>query len=290
MCMTTGQAHLDSTIIYTGVAERDGKLVHVTLYGNKVKNLASGGNAMILAVPARTLDPKNFIDMTGCSSVLEDMKNASTPVARSFIKSLEPLSLGAVQVFDSGIYTCVVVGPEASIGDVALALAERVPEHKRPSLTPAYLSGIQGAYRRRFDKSSRLSDSLKEQDAHQDPFLMIACFSNREAATDLLGYWYEPTDPSSLFFPGLDDHDGEVPGAGLVDRDHALITGSNTKSQGFPVQYSDAIPPDLRRLLPTYVASYEIEGTTLNGDFTVPVVEIERATRFEARLVRPPGL
>jgi hypothetical protein len=45
-------------------------------------------------------------------------------------------------------------------------------------------------------------------------------------------WWYEPKDPSHLFMPALDAHDGLPPEPGSdVDVDHVLVVGRTTSAR-----------------------------------------------------------
>lgn len=274
MCMTAADASLSKTA--AGCFElADGR--HLTIYENTAANRnTNGGNAMLLAAPAD--GPIDFVDFSACPHVLKDMRKA-LPAPRAG----KSLSFGAddrgsddeVAVSQCGIYTCLAAPPNASAAAIRAAIAKKVPAGKRPTLTDDYIERVRAAYRPSGDFT-----------------LIIACFSNEDAIeAHPLAYAYVPTDGTRLFFPGLDDHTGNGPRQGTVQRDHLLIAGSHQKTGGAEVAYTDAIPETLRGLLPTHVAGDFINGDRPNSDWVLPV-DVARSERIQVSCKRvvPAGL
>ena len=63
MCVSAASASLSNTIVYCGLAEKNGRVVHVMGYQNRAENLAAGPNCMILHLPAvGPMSPDNMPD------------------------------------------------------------------------------------------------------------------------------------------------------------------------------------------------------------------------------------
>lgn len=279
MCMTAAQASLAQTTIYTGEhLDEDGKTVHVTLYENTAQDLSGhGGNAMLLAVPAR--GKIRFLDTSGCPDILKRFRKAF-PMPRTLSKSGSG-DRNAVDVVRCGIYTCVVAYPGSTMRDIRRAIETRVEPENRPSIGDDYIASLRKAYR------------MPGSDADTHTFV-IACFSNEEAAAaHPIAYAYEPIDAENLFFPGLDDHEGKVPThVKPVTRDHLLLACSHLKTAGLQVDLSD-VPAELRRFLPErFYCGEFVSGARRNGDWTLPVETARADWSFETDIkhVPPPGM
>ncbi len=245
MCVTSGPARLSNTIIYAGQAQRDGALVHVLGYQNRAETRA-GPNAMLLPFPSRAaMGPENVIDTTGCKNLLKDLAELGKPRTRSLgLTKGGPASARSVQVFNSGSYT-VVLSQTARLIPEALT---QVPENRRP----------------------RVNEELFEAYTQWYPLWPIAlcCWDGAVDAEPLL-WWYEPKDETTLFYPGLDSHDGGVPQLGRrVDIDHTLI---------FPVAHGRGaatkhvqMPDGVRRFIASDIESRESASVLPNGDWWLP--------------------
>ncbi len=276
MCVTLGPAELSNTIIYAGEAVRDNKRVHVLAYQNKATSQASRGNAMILPLPAKgNLGPANTIDTSKADYFLEDMADAIVQVRLQGM-SFDSLSKGApdsVQVFAVGSYTVVLAKDPREIPEAMRA----VPMNQQPRTLPVDI----------FEAYHTLYPGWP---------VAVCCWDGTLEAEPLL-WWYEPTNPNTLFAPGLDAHDGKPPKTlAIVDIDHTVIFGSTIDSlsptQGGEVLYRDTLADEIKNLLPLRVAG-KIYGKTRmrNGDFTLPLSRLSAARYGEIipNRVMPPG-
>lgn len=155
-------------------------------------------------------------------------------------------------VFNHGLYT-IAVGREVT-KEVLVEALSRVPADRRPELNWDVL----GAY----------------PQLYPDYTLAFCCFNTREIAeAGPLLYHYQPLDPSKLFLPALDAHDGRrpVPGA-PVGTDHDLLVGSTT---GQSVNYRDRLG-DLAEYLPRWVLRAAVSDWLPNGDFTVNTADLNQ--------------
>jgi hypothetical protein len=281
MCLCLRPARLSDTILYAAETIVAGKVAHVMGYQNRAENLARGPNAMILPIPASVaLGADNMIDMTSAKRVLSDYAHSLWPPEQS-----ASLSFGSsrglpakVTVFDKGNYT-VVLATDARAIPAAL---DRVPSHKRPALNQAIFDAYAAWY--------------------PGWHVALCCFDRSFEAVEPLLWWYEPIDPTHLFAPALDGHDGNVPQPGAaVNVDHKVVFGSVTKPQGKDVIFTGytkpaadrrglqtELPEELRPLLATKVTGASFARKKMpNGDFSLPVTAL--AAPDTVRRVLPPG-
>jgi hypothetical protein len=282
MCLTLEPARLSDTVLYAAETRVNGKLAHVIGYQNRAENLAPGPNAMILPIPAcAPLGPEHMLDMTQAASVLTDYVHALWPPSRgapqSFGGSLD-LDEPAI-VFDKGSYTVVLATDARSIP----AALSRVPVPKRPAVNQAIFDAYAAWY--------------------PGWHVALCCFERALEVVEPLLFWYEPLDPTRLFAPALDGHDGKVPRPGApVEVDHRLVFGSVTQPEGRAVLFTDfmvldphgpgarsELPEHLRPFLATRVTGdFFAHRKMRNGDFSIPVSEL--ATQGAVTRVLPPGV
>lgn len=253
MCMTSAPAKLSGTLIYSGEGTRNDKKVHVLAYQNVASNQAPGPNAMILPFPtSQEMTEDNIVDTRQFKSFLKDITNATKMRTRSLGSDSRLMSKGiafnSAKVFDVGSYT-VVLAKEAWQIPEALT---RVPEHKRPTISTKFLEGFSKLYK-------------------NQP-IAVCCFDGTIEAEPLL-WWYEPKMDGVLFIPTMDAHDGGPPKLSeAVQTDHIISVGSSQNSRvghHYPVSYKEAIPKDVRSLLPSYVYGTKLKSTYKNGDMFV---------------------
>ena len=294
MCVSAAPAKFASTIVYGRATERRGQQVHVLGYQNVARNRAKGPNAMLLPIPsAAPMGPGNAIDARAFSGVLEAYRVAlrsMLPVFRGIPSEGASAERSAsVQVFDTGSYT-VVLAHQAELGAIEAALAQ-VPAARRPSIS----SELIDAYRRWYPGWH----------------LALCCFAAEGAGPEPMLWWYPPLDPSRVFLPGLDAHDGGVPQLGVqVEVDHAVALGVDAELPEFDlggsryprwvqrpwapvakVSLPASLPFSLRSLFPPRVAgTASMSGQLENGDWYLPaqpdVPSLEAAL---GQRVRPPG-
>jgi hypothetical protein len=277
MCCTLRPAELSKTILYSGEAEYETKLVHVIGYQNRAKNRFNGPNAMILPFPAReVMGARNCLETEGMRWLMNDLAAAvDIPrLTRGFSPKMAILgSSRAVSVFESGTYT-VVLADDAR--DIPLALG-RVPEEKRPDL----------------------NDDIFEAYAKWYPQWPIAlcCFeSKKEMEPDPLLWWFEPRDERVLFAPALDSHNGLPPDlTEHVRVDHTVVFGSTRASRGIPVRFHRVVPSHVSRFIADRVVGQKFHSSLKNGDFAIPVERLhairESSTSPDVKVnrVMPPG-
>ena len=265
-----------------------GKLVHTLGYQNSVKNLSTGGNALLLPIPARprTMTAANIVDTSSAPDFFDSIERAfPVPLAASGASQVHDrgVTIKAPIVFEHDIYTIVLAGDAEQIP----AVLKRVPAARRPNLNPEIFK----AYARWYKGWT----------------FALCCFNNREQANAKpMLWWYEPSDPSTLFFPALDAHTGHAPDLGAsVDVDHLVAFGTNKHivPTSWPVDYapnewvafiqksktSQKMSTTLRQLLPRTVLGQRFSGIDLpNGDF---VVQLSDLLQGQIRISRqlPPG-
>ena len=253
MCCTSSPSVMSDTLIYTGLAAREGKRVHVLAYQNVALNKFSGPNSMILPFPtSEKMTEDNIIDTSSFKHFLRDITNASK--IRSMMlgggssRSLLRGAKSAAKVFDVGSYTVVLAD---DVWQVSEAL-ERVPENKRPTITEEFLIGYSALY--------------------PDQPLAVCCWDGRIEAEPLL-WWYEPKNTDHFFIPTMDAHDGNAPKLSeTVRADHNLSVGAASDAEvgnQFRVTYRDKIPADVREMLPNYTYGTKIDYNCKNGDMFV---------------------
>jgi hypothetical protein len=250
MCCSLRPAKLTNTVLYAADALHDGRRVHVMGYQNRAENLSKGPNAMLLPIPSSApMGPDNMLDTTMAENILKDYARAvRPPVSRGAFGGAAPHTLAAVQVFDKGSFS-VVLADRAS--DIPSAIG-RIPANKRPELN---------------------ADIFAAYDWLYPGWKMALCAWDGTLEAEPLLWWYEPLDPTRLFLPALDAHDGKPPSLSAdVAVDHSVVVGSVTSPGGAQVLFRDTIPAHLKPFLATKVHGREFNGTSMkNGDFTCSI-------------------
>lgn len=274
-CCSLGPASFSATKGLAAESKRNGKLVHLLAYQNAVANLSkakSSGNAMFLPIPAKpgTMTSENIVDTSSAKNFLNDMERSITPVSRNAMLQAggaPDRSSNSVIVFEHDIYTIVLA---QNAKDIPAALA-RVPEAKRPAMNNAI-----------FDAYAKWYPGWT---------FALCCFNNKEEATAApMLWWYEPNNPTELFFPGLDAHTGGVPKLNeFVDVDHALAVSVPGIKKASQVLYSERNRSDeVKSLLPARVVGNILGGSIKQGDFAWKKTDV-KAGRPIALRVLPPG-
>lgn len=266
MCVFSGEAEVTGqTTVAASVAKcpDSGKLLHVLLYHNSVKNLAPGANALCIAFPSKVpMGQQNVLDMSNAPNLVQDIKDALNP-----FKGRGALSFGSwsasvpdgVEIFEHDVYTVVMADDARKI--------------------PAALQFV------REDRHPEVNQEVYDRLAEIYPGCPVAlcCFNNRDAKTAKPLVWkYEPIHPDILMVPTLDAHDGSPPAVGApVEVNHQVIFGGTKDVLPFlkhdrrfikPVTYSDELTPLQRALLPTHVMGMKYNGLYMpNGDFWIDV-------------------
>jgi hypothetical protein len=253
MCISVHPSEMSSTKVYAGEAERDGAYVHVLAYKNRARSLRTGGNAMTLPIPARSLGRENAVDATGFPSFIDDIADATRYRSRGLSRGVGPACAGgSAEIFNVGSYTVVLSDSAAAIEDAMI----QVPVERRPRSNPAVTDFLVRAY--------------------PGWPIAVCCWSGSVDPEPLL-WWYEPLDPSSIFVPTLDSHDGGAPRPGPVEADHYLCFGSTIRPQGLePVRWSERIPDAAAQLLPRRAVATALRRTLPNGDVRLPVESLRK--------------
>jgi hypothetical protein len=242
MCMTASAAELTNTHLYAGKGSYKGQDVRVIAYQNTAKS--SGPNAMILPIPTREeLTPENIIDTRTFSHFLKDITDPFQRRTRGAMLNSRSFSK-SVQIFNSGSYTVVLAKDITDVPNVLSLL----PEDRRPNVSQAFADGFKRLY-------------------HDWP-VALCCWNGNVEAEPLL-WWYTPTGSETLIFaPAMDSHDGTAPKPGApVMVDHYVTFGSSNAVNGYEVRYSQAIPPEVRDLLPNRVRGAHVQDVLPNADF-----------------------
>ena len=284
MCFTLEPSRMSGTILYAAETTLNDRLLHVMGYQNRAENKGWGPNAMLLPIPsALPMTSANAVDMTSCKHVLRDYEKAlvasTARRSRGFDKGMD-LSDRSVQVFDSGSYT-VVLASDAKYINSALS---QVPENKRPKPNPTI-----------FEAYSKLYPGWH---------IALCCYDGDIDAEPMV-WQYEPIDPSNLFAPALDGHNGKPPVlSSPVDRDHSVIVSLVKSPPGkYGLRMPDAqflpdlsghqIPAHLQYLFGKSFFGCQLHRQTVNGDV---MVSIERLQQFlhgsgtvDFKMTDPPG-
>lgn len=107
MCVSNGPAIFSGTTVFAGRRNVNGTIRHLLGYANTVQNLTTGGNAMIIGIPAKpgTLSAANIIDTRGAKNIFKDMAEAIRPKTRSMSRSMTmSFSLSGVQHIQFDVY------------------------------------------------------------------------------------------------------------------------------------------------------------------------------------------
>lgn len=268
---------MSGTILYAAETTKNDRLIHVMGYQNRAENLGTGPNAMLLPIPsALPMGPENAVDMTKCKTVLRDYEKAylaNQRRNRGMSKSLgvDSDSFDKVQVFDSGSYT-VVLASDAKFINTAL---NQVPENKRPRPNPMI-----------FDAYSKLYPGWH---------IALCCYDGSVDAEPMV-WQYEPLDPSHLWLPALDGHDGKIPNlTASVLRDHTVIISLvNSPKAKFATEvgFQDTLPITHQYLFGRNFFGIQSHGLTRNGDVMIPIKDIHGAFYLGGdnfKIALPPG-
>lgn len=258
MCCTIELSHVTNTIVSCIEARHHatGALVHVLGYQNKATS--NMPNAMLIPFPTRVaMGPANVVDTRKCPTILMDYKDAISPPM--------PMCFGddssrGVSVFDAGSYTIVLA---ANAGEIPAALMQ-VPSNKRPAINQAL-----------FDRYAELYPANDWQ-------IALCCWDGAIDAEPMM-WWYEPNDPTRLFLPGLDAHDGKPPSSGPVDVDHVLVVGSNIRKvpTAQPIYFGSSISSDVSPFIASRVNGAEFTNMQLpNGDWWFNVAGFDRLNEY----------
>lgn len=269
MCITTSRAKLSDTLVYVGEGHYKNEDVHVLAYQNKAVSLpkdwnsVAEANAMVLPFPTRDeMGPANILDTRKYKSFLKDISEASKHQMRtlggdSFSLKSRGISKG-VQIFDSGSYTVVLA---ENVNQIPGAL-QLVTENKRPKISDEFLQGYGKLY--------------------PNAPIAVCCWEGQIEAEPLL-WWYKPTNKHQFFIPTMDAHDGRAPDVNAsVDSDHIISVGSADNSRVghmFQVHYKDALPDEVRGLLPSYVYGTKVKGQVKNGDSYVDTNKLSAGSK-----------
>ncbi|WP_026120283.1 hypothetical protein [Nocardiopsis potens] len=272
MCISAAPAEFSGTTLYAGrLHHPEHGLVHMLGYQNSAVNLASGPNAMLLHIPARSMGRRNFISAGRHQDLLSRMVEAVKPravgaAAMDWMGG--PQARSGVEVFEHDVYTVLLTGNAALIP----AELHRVPAHKRPRIDPGLLEFYAEHY--------------------PEHTFAVCCFDNAQArrAKPLL-LWYEPHDPDLLTAPALDAHTGGPPALDeRVPVDHWTIFGTDEAPDGWgrPVEYPAMLRQRLRAFLPAEVIGERHTGALPNGDFALSHADLLRGDLDAVRRIGPP--
>lgn len=266
MCITSAEAVLSKTKLYSGEANFNDEYVHVIAYQNNAESLVSGPNAMILPIPsAKPLTPENMVDATESKGFLKTMESAFIVRRRSLSKGVDSLDLNACAggyhyTFKTGSYT-VALASSASLIPKALAA---MPERIRPTISTQLLMSFARNYK---------------------GWPLAVCAWEGHVEAEPLVWWYEPADPTTLFAPALDSHTGGAPDVdAMVSVDHFVAFGSTINPVG--VNTGAELNGDMQTLVSPRAIGKIIRGEYINGDF---LCDIETMKSAKVRRQAPGG-
>ncbi len=267
MCVSASPAHFKGTSIMLNLTQHPqyGE-IFVLGYQNTARNLGTGPNAMLLHLPAKDIQERNFIDASRYPGFFKDLQRAVTPMSRGATLSASFGAAKGITVFDHDIYTVVLADDARSI---PLAL-DQVPQNKRPAI------------------SQELCEFYHKQ--FPDWPIALCCFDNKAAAAaSPLLIWYSPMDSEVFHCPAIDSHTGGVPDLfSKVLVDHTVYLGSDTMEHGTPVMYASDVGK-LKPFLPKQVLGLTYRGMEMNSDFRYPRASIEGKREYEIQGLAPRG-
>ncbi len=268
MCITSGPAKLSNTLLYAAEAlhPTEGE-VHVIGYQNTAENQGGGPNAMLLPFPAvGEISQRNLVNGESFKTILQDYSQLFEPLGRS--RSVSNNAEG-FKVFNSGSYT-IALAPKAS---GLIRALEHIPINRRPTLSAQMVHTLGALY-------------------PQWPFA-LCCWDGRIKAEPLF-WWYKPTNPTALFAPALDAHDGAPPNTqAMVERDHTIMFASHKGTPKWESRYRldsvSKVPPEHRWMFPPVLVGEKVKRSGPNGDYTHAVFDVLRE-KYQAQISAPPGL
>ncbi|MBR7827606.1 hypothetical protein KDK95_14910 [Actinospica sp. MGRD01-02] len=272
MCVSMAPAEFSGTILYCGRrCHPQHGWIEVLGYQNAAVNLATGPNAMLLHLSAKSVSSRQFLRVGSADRVLHSMVDAVRPIpAGPTLGTRGPIAIAAaprVEIFQHDIYTVVLAHNAAHIPDAL----ERVEPRKRPALN-----------RDLFDFYA---------DLYPGQPIVLCCFDNKDAAdAKPLMLWYEPRDEDRLVLPAIDCHTGAIPDLDSnVLTDHWLLFGSDRADWlwGEKVHYGRKPSPKLLEYLPPRVMGWHFDETMPNGDFAIAHDDLLRGEPTAIERVSP---
>ncbi len=266
MCVSAAPAEFTGAIAFgCEVNEKN----HLLGYQNKAQSYV-GPNCMLLHVPTDELTPDSLIPTESAPAFMEAIGNA--------VPSLWPTRRGGGALRGGGAETRGAVVVEYGAYDVVLASSARnIPaalDQVNPAKRPSVSDELLAWYDRNFPEYS----------------FLLACFNNAyEMAADPILVSYEPQDPSTVFVPGLESHNGLPPALGSRGhvRDFKVAFGSlladGSDSYSGRVPYDDL--GDLEPLLPTHIVGFRDVMVGVNADYAARVEDVRAGVTGEKLFV-----
>lgn len=269
MCCTVEKAELSNTKILSLPLDNGN---HFIAYGNSVRNESGKPNAMILPIPGRT-KPEWFHNTEKYKAFLDDIIREATlskwlglhsrsAKGLTLTESLGD-SFGHYEKFQLGMYT---VGLADSFDGIA-AFLESLPDSERPEV---------GKELQEFFKSHYPNWSFA-----------ICCFNtNKPIDAQPIAFEYTPLDPSLIYFPTMDAHDGGAPRLDDdVHVDHTFIyehTGPREKKYVMEHIKLNDVPEflDKRKFRIMPIVDWEPNGDTVVDANEMITLEFSRNPEF----------
>lgn len=280
MCLSIGEAAFNNTTIYSAeVQHPEQGLVHVLGYQNSA--ISYQPNAMLLPFPAEgkvtrdnLVNGAKFKDILKSYNTAVDNLDPNKRRARSMAKSFflgGAAPAASYEVFESGSYTIALCEKPSALG---FALKE-IPADRRPELPYRFLLALTQLY--------------------PDWPIALCCFNRSMDDAEPLFWWYKPRFPNVLFAPAIDAHNGEPPDIEkMVTRDHSLAFASHASTREPLASLTSAInqvPAEHRWMFDARIAGREVQGTTGNRDFVVPVDQVRDVNThpwLDVKVAKPP--
>lgn len=271
MCVSMGPAEFSGTILYGGRRRHpEHGWIEVFGYQNTAVNFATGPNAMLLHLPAKSVTSRQFLRVGSAHRVLHNMVDAVRPAVGRSLGLADPIAVAAaprVEVFQHDVYTVLLAQSAAHIP----AALERVEPRKRPALN-----------RDLFDFYADLFPNYP---------IALCCFDNADTAdAKPLMLWYEPLDEERIALPAIDCHTGTVPDLSAdVLTDHWVLFGSDRADRlwGDKVYYGRKPSPKLLEFLPPRVMGQHFDEALPNGDFAIAHDDLLRGELTRIARVSP---
>lgn len=277
MCATTQKSRMSNTFQFAHFINRLQMMVWG--YGNTAQNLSGLANCMITCWPINgKVRYQDMLDTSSMPHLMNDFQQAIAPPAALGSRAQAPKSTFDVHAI--GIYHHVWLYPGFTIGEMDQAFS-RVPAEKRPRIDQSWYQFIAKYY--------------------PGFSLLVSCFNNTQPGKEMIIFRARPDfkllsatfSTPVAYICTVDAHNGEPPNMHAnVAMDHQIAVGTNDPQgnrRWRPVTYTDLVPPDWQKFLPTYLIGREYQNIQLpNGDFVVPLASIDAGQPDFVRHTPPP--
>lgn len=243
----------------------------------------SNASCMLIVLPAKrgTFDPaKNLLDVSAYPKYMQNVVDAAfpprpvmrsrsvsfgTPVAAGFTGEVTRTVVGKFEVF-----TCTSALDLSKLLPLVQDPKRRIPEDRGPR--PGLCQLLDNGY------------------GPKGFVFLMAFFDASDNSRSNFAVRFCPANPDIAVFPALDGHDpDEVPVPGqMVQRKHKLLISTPNMIGGNQVTYTDN-HGDVPAWMPRRVRGFNITEYHQNGDFAIPIADVEHAGQVRVFTLLPPA-